>query len=200
MNLTQRNVFWILLPLPFVFLLIVYVYIQKYEIDIVNNPDFKIFTMSDRDVKGNTVATVKKQNGTLRFSYQLGNIYQYSYAGVQIEKKNNSFYSLENLKFLIKIVSKENIRFSIVVNQFIDNYSDTSKPNTIPVIMNSFEIKKGLNEFEIKASDINVIPDWWLTLNPQKANNVEIKTLNKVKTIWLFSHYSNPQKVLKLFS
>jgi AraC-like DNA-binding protein len=193
MTVIQRVVYWILLPLPFVLLLAVYIYIQAFEIDIVNNNDFRKYGMDDRsDHKGNSVSTVQLQKGIICLSYNLGDVYQYAYAGLQIDKKDKSFYSLESLAFVLKIQAKENVRLSLIVNQFIDNYSDTSKPNTIPILMKSFEVKKGYNEIEIKASDINVIPDWWLALNPKKANNVEIKSLNKVQTIWLFSHNTNP--------
>jgi len=193
MNLTQKIVYWILLPLPFVVLFDVYIYVQAFEIDIINNPVYRKYGMDDSSVhNGNSSSKVTVQNGSIHLTYSLGNIYQYAYAGLQIDKKDKSFYSIENLGFNVKIFAKENVRLSLIVNQFIDHYSDTSKPNSILVLMKSLELKKGNNEIEIKASDINVIPDWWLSMNPQKANNVEIKTLNKIQTIWLFSHSTNP--------
>lgn len=191
-NVTQKIVYLILLLLPFIILLVIFFSVKGFETDIIRDSVFRKYGMDDRANKGNSVSSVITQNGIIRFTYNLGNTFSYPYAGLQIDKKDKSFYSIENDVFSIKIFAKENIRISLIVNQFIDNYSDTSKPNTIPVLMKSIEVQKGLNEFEIKASDINVIPDWWLNLNPQKANNVEIKTLNKVQTIWLYSHNTNP--------
>lgn len=178
--------------LPFVCFFIVYAIIRKPDIDILNSSDFSIHAFSDSLVQGASQCTVTKTDHDALVEFQLKPGYQFPFAGVQIEKNNQHVFDISNYSIHLQLFAHKDMRLSIRHNQFIPNYSDSSNTLTYALYLKTLTLEHGENSFVIAADDINEIPEWWYTLNPQKTHDLHTTSFEQTKYMWLYSESTIP--------
>lgn len=191
MKLRGKLLFVLILFLPFLICSILCVIIYKPQIDFIADTNYILTEITDKSDNGNSYCTVKKNDSNVLVSYTLQNKYEYPYAGLQINYKKG-FYSVMGYNAIIVIHAEQDCRVSLRINQYINNYSDTSKPLTLMIYVKKLVFKKGENRFRINMNNIEEVPDWWFKSNPMITNEEKEFSKDKIKNIWLFSEFSTP--------
>ncbi|HOS84919.1 MAG TPA: helix-turn-helix transcriptional regulator [Bacteroidales bacterium] len=177
---------------PFVCFVIVYAIIHKPDIDILNSHDFSILAFSDSLVHGTSECIVTKTEHSVHVQFQLKEGYQFPFAGVQIEKNNQQLFDISHYTIHLQLLAKQDMRLSIRHNQFIPQYSDSVNTLSYALYLKTLTLEQGMNNFVIRAEDINEIPEWWYTLNPRKTHDVLASSFEQTKYMWLYSESTIP--------
>ncbi len=193
MNLYKRIIFLFLFIFPFIVAVIIYFSVRKPTIDIINDNSFETEEFTDYVNEGNSTSEIKKTEDNLTVTYTLKDGYLYPYAGMEIHKEGYSYFSLNHYKFRFVINASDDLRLSVRINQYIDNYTDPDNYLSYLILVKSFGLKKGLNTIEINSKNINEVPTWWFEMNPEKLNSTDNSSLEKTKAIWLFSENTTPK-------
>jgi len=185
--------FGIILLLPISLFATIYFCIRKPTINLLNNRNFKIAKITDIKDNGNSICNFQVKNNQIETEYiLLQGKYLYPYAGLNFHSSDSTLFNIKNYNLNIVIEAKQDFRVSIRMSQFLQNYSDISKPLSLLYLVKTIGLKKGDNKFEISINDINEIPDWWFKSNPNIGNKTHLFSAQKTKDIWLFSDYSTP--------
>jgi AraC-like DNA-binding protein len=180
---------------PILVISIILLCIKKPEINLTDISRFRIFEFSDFKDGGSSICKIKVENESIDVNFQLRKTYIYPYAGFILQNRDQSLFDIEGYRLKATIVASQDVHISVRINQFLDHYSDTTKPLSLLLMTKTIELKKGVNSFNIKTKDINEIPDWWYKSNPQKINGFNSISLKKTRNIWLFNDSFVPMNI-----
>ena len=176
---------------PIIISFSILVFIKKPEIDFINDSNYAIGKFTDVNELGNSFCDVKKNKNNFEVDFVLHNRLDFPFAGVIIQKKQKPYFDISNYNLVLTIETQQDFRLSIRLNQFLENYSDTTKEMSFLMLIKSIGLTKGTNEFTIKTKDINDVPDWWFKMNPKKINDIKKHFFNKTQNLLLSSDQSN---------
>lgn len=188
----MRIYFWALLVFPFVAFGIIFTVLYKPPLDLLDPEAFTSAEFSDKNDGGNSQSSITKTESSILVNCVLEDGYQYPYSGIQFFNSSASLFDLSNYAVSIQLTVSYDVRLSIRLNQFIDNYTDTANDLSYLVLAKSFGLKKGKNVIELNISDINEIKDWWFQLNPRMINKIDKISYTNTKVIWLYIENSTP--------
>jgi len=177
----------VLLLLPIVISCVLLLIVSKPDINLLDSKQFRIFKFSDVKDGGNSICNLQVSNNLVDVDYHLKPGYAFPYAGVIWERQDKDLFDIENYILQLQISTKQDLNISIRLNQFLENYSDTSKPMSLVLMLKSIALKKGNNSLEIHTKDINEIPEWWYKNNPTKLKGFADLELTKTRNIWFFN-------------
>jgi len=179
-----------ILLLPVLLCTIVYFSIRKPTISFIGNNNFVIDKFTDSNLKGSSESAVTIHGNKIKVAYTLHNGYAYPYAGMQIQRTKAELFSLDGYNLNMTIEAVSDFRISIRFNQYLENYSTPNNPMSYLILLKTIGLKKGENRITIPTKDIDEIPDWWISKNQKKANDLKSISLKNTKNLWFISDYS----------
>ena len=183
-----RTQFALLFTIVFSVMIVLYFFYQKPSYYILQADQFNVRTFSDSWNEGNSeIKILNRDSSSIQYQYRLGEKFEFPFAGVLIEGKEEGFFSLEGYKLRIKVDSKVKSRIPVRVYFHQEGVSDSLDVNTYMLYQNVYPLLKGGNEIEIKFDEMRTTPEWWFALNQVSESVVEDKGLKRVKHLSFFS-------------
>ncbi len=181
-----------LLCLPIVIFVLIYLSSKKPDYDLLNPQEFTPLPFVDSDVGGNSISRLQREGTSLNITSILKNGVEFPYSGVQYYKNDLVNYDLEDYKVYLKMKVNHDFRLSLRMNQVLEGYSDTAQPLTCLVLVKTFGLQEGNNEFSFPVKDINEVPEWWFDYNPKMKDGIHKITYDKTFALWLNTERTTP--------
>lgn len=166
----------------------VFLFYKKETINILASPEYLIETFSDAWDRGNSKSElISRTKDEMIFKCRLEKGLQYPYAGIQIRRADNAFFSLKNYKLEIQIFTQEKQRLAMRIYNLKEGISDSITRNVAPLYHNIYIVEQGENALEIPFNSFNSIPEWWYTNNHIAESDIKSWDINYVGYISIFS-------------
>lgn len=188
----MRIYFWALLMLPIVVFGLIVAIVYKPSRSFLDTDFFVVSEFSDKNDGGNSESAIKINPAAVNVHCVLKDGYEFPYSGIQFNKKGLTLFDLNNYTLSLKLNVSYDVRLSIRLNQYIDNYTDSLSAMSYLILTKSFGLSKGENMLDLKISDVNEIQDWWFQFNPLMINRISNISYDKTRILWLYIENSTP--------
>lgn len=198
MSVLRRNiVIIVMILLPIIASVVAFFTISKPDLNLLDTSVYDVFPLIDNTSGGASEAKVTADNGSAKLEFKLDKDFDYPFAGIGFKKKDNTNLDIDGYVLNVKMVGKEEIRMSVRMQKEVHTkeYGDLSA-----ILVKSFAVSPSDPNIKLNIKDVNVIPDWWFTQNPQVNRDIEISEFNSISYIWILTECITPRDKVFTFN
>lgn len=177
--------------------LVLFLLQKKERINLLDSNEYQVETFTDAADQGKSSSTIisrTKEELTVKCCLEKG--FQYPYAGIQIRKRDSTFYSLKDYTLEMELASQKKQRLPIRMYNFQQGISDSTNSNALVnlfvLYQNVYIIEKGDNALTIPFNSFKTIPEWWYTRNNMNESDVKSWDIDHVARVSIFSDPGYP--------